>query len=479
MGWLLRNPEDADGFVIYGKSFRGQGSELLVHEVASDYFTIAMTHGGYLNRGRHGLEYIEGEVDFFDFCEVDRMSYIELYAMAGELGHQGGITFYWLKSDPHVPSVFKLISCDVDVIEMCSSLLPTRYVSVFFSYETVAEVGSHLQSIVVIEELHEDQVCQNEKRGENSSTSLDIVLYNRNKGSKRILENDRETRNDKETRTESFLVDDEDGAHIPRGSMEHDNRMDNEETIFDDCDFRDNDYEFDDDDDIMFEKSVHPDEEVGIEHIRGSSNGGQGVRVEDTVEVDSDVEDNSVGVSLSDDIYNIEGYDNEAVNQPVKRTKKKWPKFNVVSSMNDPIFCVGMLFTSKQQLRDAIKNAVIKDSDSTLCPASDRVNIQLKKNDKIRLRAVCNASCKWLLYARKFNDDEKDTTFQIRTYNSVHTCCKEYDNRNMDYKWLAEKYLNQFLVDLSLSLASFDNLVQKDYVIQVQGLNCGGQNSWL
>ncbi|XVF56495.1 hypothetical protein PTKIN_Ptkin06aG0125800 [Pterospermum kingtungense] len=129
------------------------------------------------------------------------MSYIKLYAMAGELGHQG------------------------------------------------VELGSHLQSSVVIEEISEDQVCQNEKKRENSSTGLYIVLCNKKEGCERVLENDRET-------TKSFLIDEEDGGQIHRGSMEYENGMDNvvhdaEETLYDYCDFRDSDYEFDDDDDII------------------------------------------------------------------------------------------------------------------------------------------------------------------------------------------------------------------------------------
>ena len=71
-----------------------------------------------------------------------------------------------------------------------------------------------------------------------------------------------------------------------------------------------------------------------------------------------------------------------------------------------------------------MKNASIKD----------RVNILFKKNEKIRLRAVCQKGCERTLYARKMNTDPNDPTFQIRTYRSKHNCCKEYVNRNMDYK---------------------------------------------
>ena len=90
-----------------------------------------------------------------------------------------------------------------------------------------------------------------------------------------------------------------------------------------------------------------------------------------------------------------------------------------MSDMDNPIFCVRMSFANKKQLKNIVKNVNIKDG--------------VKKN-KIRLRVVCQKRCKWTLYARKMNTDPNDPTFQIRTYRSKHNCCKEYVNRNMDYK---------------------------------------------
>lgn len=122
--------------------------------------------------------------------------------------------------------------------------------------------------------------------------------------------------------------------------------------------YNDSEYEFDDvEDDNLFKKSMQPDEDVGFEHIHG-----EGVRVEDTVDVDYDIEDDSEGVNLSDDIYSVEGFD----------------------CLDDPVFCVGMLFSTKNLLKQAIKNTAI----------NDRVIITIQKNDRIRLRAVCTKPCK-------------------------------------------------------------------------------------
>ncbi|KAL4289626.1 hypothetical protein GQ457_14G018530 [Hibiscus cannabinus] len=203
-----------------------------------------------------------------------------------------------------------------------------------------------------------------------------------------------------------------------------------------DSDFHDSEYEIDEGDDAMFEQAV----DVLIERDSGHLG-------------DEGNESNNDVICFSDDLYSIEGFDNEEVDKP----NKKWPEFNYVADMDDPIFSVGMLFADKKQLKVAVKNVSIKD----------RVNVVVKKDDKIRFRVVCKEGCDWTLYARKFTKDANDPTFQIRTYKSKHTCCKDYANRNMDYKWLCNKYMHCFLADPNFKLSSFESLVYKDYVLIV------------
>ena len=47
----------------------------------------------------------------------------------------------------------------------------------------------------------------------------------------------------------------------------------------------------------------------------------------------------------------------------------KWPEYNAIIDMKNPIFCVGILFSDKE-LKDITMNANTKD----------RINILLKKN---------------------------------------------------------------------------------------------------
>ena len=118
--------------------------------------------------------------------------------------------------------------------------------------------------------------------------------------------------------------------------------------------------------------------------------------MEDTVEVEIGEDDTKNGMILSDDLFSLDGSNSDEVDQ----SKKKWLEFNV-NDMDNLIFCLGILFANKKQLKDAVKNASIKD----------RVNIMFKKNDKIRLRAVCHGGCEWTLYGRKLNKNPNDPTF--------------------------------------------------------------------
>ena len=65
--------------------------------------------------------------------------------------------------------------------------------------------------------------------------------------------------------------------------------------------------------------------------------------MENIVEVDIVDDEIENGVNLSDDLFRFNGYDNDEVDQ----FKKKWHGFNV-SDMDNPIFCVVMLFANKK-----------------------------------------------------------------------------------------------------------------------------------
>ena len=109
---------------------------------------------------------------------------------------------------------------------------------------------------------------------------------------------------------------------------------------------------YDDADDLQFSKNVDPNIELDGGGITSSNlRKGKSRRtsvmssstVEDIDEVEIGEDETENGVNLSNDLFSLDGFDSDGVDQ----TKKKWPEFNM-SDMDNPIFCLGMLFANKK-----------------------------------------------------------------------------------------------------------------------------------
>ncbi|KAL6278406.1 hypothetical protein ACE6H2_022007 [Prunus campanulata] len=80
-----------------------------------DKFTIRMNHGGTLCDNL----YVNGTVDFIDFCDKDQMSMFEIGLMVKELGYDGIVLYHY--ELPDSSSVEKLLS-DEDVMKIKSNV---------------------------------------------------------------------------------------------------------------------------------------------------------------------------------------------------------------------------------------------------------------------------------------------------------------------------------------------------------------------
>lgn len=117
-----------------------------------------------------------------------------------------------------------------------------------------------------------------------------------------------------------------------------------------DDDFYDSEFKLDDDDDdILFGKSIYPDFEEGGGEVRGDTSTsvddlGIGITVEYIILGEIEGDDINDKVDLSDDLCSVEVSNHEGI--------------------DDPVFYVGMLFFNKKILKNAIKNASFKYSVS-------------------------------------------------------------------------------------------------------------------
>ncbi|KAL0285239.1 UNVERIFIED_CONTAM: hypothetical protein Sangu_2787600, partial [Sesamum angustifolium] len=108
-----------------------------------------------------------------------------------------------------------------------------------------------------------------------------------------------------------------------------------------------------------------------------------------------------------------------------------FPIFNP-SCLFEPTFALGMIFSNKKELREAIQSHAIKN----------KRNIKIAKNDKERLHAKCaDNDCMWRIHACAL---KSECTFQIRDYVPNHTCHITFHVKNMKSTWLSKKYMHKF-----------------------------------
>ncbi|KAK8639495.1 hypothetical protein V6N13_137871 [Hibiscus sabdariffa] len=175
-------------------------------------------------------------------------------------------------------------------------------------------------------------------------------------------------------------------------------------------------------------------------------------RVGDKVRVD--IDDDS---GHSDSLYSVDESDSDG-----PRRKQRFSEFNTTVDISDPSFKVGLLFATKQVLREAVKMYSIKN----------RYSVRLKRNDNRRIQAVCKAGCPWVLWASPVDLKEPCGTWQIKSLVVEHRCLKEYKNPNITSKFMAKQYLDAFNIDPNYSAKSLKQAVFRDYSIYLHLSKC-------
>ncbi|KAK4390303.1 hypothetical protein Sango_2093600 [Sesamum angolense] len=120
------------------------------------------------------------------------------------------------------------------------------------------------------------------------------------------------------------------------------------------------------------------------------------------------------------------------------------------SEKYDPNFEIGMIFNSKSDFKDAMYGHAVKT----------RRSLKITKNDSRRIYARCDGEgCEWRINALKVIGE---TIFQIREYNSVHTCARSFNVKNVNSGWLSKKYEDSFRTDPNRAVKGFRKYVIKD-----------------
>ncbi|RYR31254.1 hypothetical protein Ahy_B01g056049 [Arachis hypogaea] len=108
-----------------------------------------------------------------------------------------------------------------------------------------------------------------------------------------------------------------------------------------------------------------------------------------------------------------------------------FPVFRDGGRFGELRLAVGMIFTTKMEFKEAVREYCIQEGR----------RIWFKKNDNVRMRAVCkDENCGWLVYAA---NNTENNYWQIKTFNDDHTCARETKNRLANRKWLAGKLVKK------------------------------------
>ncbi|KAL0300141.1 UNVERIFIED_CONTAM: hypothetical protein Scaly_3058000 [Sesamum calycinum] len=173
-----------------------------------------------------------------------------------------------------------------------------------------------------------------------------------------------------------------------------------------------------DESDGLFDSELEGDDGEGddsetdsnVDDCGGEDSGQEEVESSDSEDTTSDDD-----VCLSqDDFDSVAGSDGEE--------KEPHPIFNPRNKY-DPHFEIGMIFSNKIELREAIHSHA------------------------------------WIMHALKLGEE---STFQIRQYNPEHKCARSFNVKNVNSKWLSTKYEDAFRTDPKRNVKGFRKDIIKE-----------------
>ncbi|KAK8714515.1 hypothetical protein V6N13_149705 [Hibiscus sabdariffa] len=383
--------------------------------------------------------YTGKEVNFFDMCEIDTMSMLEIHEMIKELGYATPYNLYWQKPG----GILKVspLRTDSDMLTMLGALPRQKYIHVYIEENVGHLVDTNEDEIAWIDEdetvwFDADDNVDNTVRNAETVRSVEIV---RNAETIRI---DETVRN-----VENVRIDETVGNEV-----EFDDENSSEDDDYVVSDHEDSDSPLEDSENDLADSG----DEVCDVHV------GVGVGV------GRDIPGFSAAVGENEEMDNesdIDGSDllHSASESETDEKKKKMLEFNSETDLKNPKFKKGMVFSHQSVIKEAVKQYAVLNG----------YNVRMKVNDSRRLQVVCKASCPWMIWASRLHPkDINETTWQIKTYIGDHSCIRDTKNANCTARWLAKTYIDKWRVDPTYSTGSLQKDVQHDHILQVPLTKC-------
>ena len=110
---------------------------------------------------------------------------------------------------------------------------------------------------------------------------------------------------------------------------------------------------------------------------------------------------------------------------------------------------MGTLFSSGHAFRAAVrKHAILHQRP-----------VRLKKNLSDKIKWICVLECKWKCYGIK---QQRSSNIQIKTIYKKHTCTPNWEQKQVNSRWIANEYEDQIRMNPTRKLESFHQQVIND-----------------
>ncbi|PQQ18684.1 uncharacterized protein Pyn_30041 [Prunus yedoensis var. nudiflora] len=349
-----------------------------------------MYHNGEIRGNYH----VNGSVDWFNYCDKDRMSMTEIDAMVKELRYESMINYWYNIPGDHFDGGLVELSEDADVLDMLVFVPDTRLINIFLEHVFACSQGqfySQVASNIFINldkqglnqvELNEqglnqigltDQASKQGKETatvnneENSAKGQEKANGCSNKGKGKDKATDEMSAMVKHAfgikkkcgilrRTKTIHQKDKEGVEgrvegVRTKSKRHSMTLRSGRRYANATDFEDEDDDSanSEDSEYMISKNFSEYEDDGFleewvddqTEWTGVKQTGNEAAVDWLIDVELDYEDSE----CKD--YSKYKFDDEA--------DKNWPQFSAATDMADPKFKIGMLFTNCKVFRAAVR----------------------------------------------------------------------------------------------------------------------------
>jgi hypothetical protein len=396
-----------------------------------DYFTLVLHYNGIMDGHSGRRKYIGGTVLVYDNMESDLFSVQEIETMCKELGVYNYMQFYYVIPGCDLSDGLRYLSTDSHIIEMSKCLTPLNLkVDVYVEHETPNPPS--MDKPIVIRDFND----------RSDDDDVGIRLNDDGAGCSGYADNGIEVGNDvseEEFNDAHVHADVEEFwyAHVEEDVVcqamngsdvcEHVNDDDN---MFLDLDFDDVPFE------RLYDVTIHS--QSSQPHYPNSPYPIISIDPIDDIPIGSDY-------GSSDQLNSPNNFDDEP--------HHIYPDFRA-TDLDDPVFTVGMYFRDNIELKEAVFAYRLKHG----------FGLRFIENERWKVRVRCVEGCPWKLFAGRGDDGE---SFQINSFESVHTCSRAFHIRVVSSRWVAKKYIDQFRINPDMELNELIGKVMKDHEVEL------------